>query len=1263
MSRFGQLLRQVLIVLGAALAIMMLSAGSASAFDPDAPGRSPVNSAVCSSSTGNALSGNPADSNWLSINRWGDVSDDFHDRLDADFFNDIFAKIQRRMIFSTMLSAGNSMWELSASLTGFATRFCIIDSLGKDADGLTKTLGDALFSSGLIAGIVALSILVVLWRHMRQKGKWTAMLRPLIVVGIIGMFTIGASNSTSNQPGVGSPWWFASQIEKTVSNVAAAPAAALSKATDSVSSISSPTNMGSTSCVNFVRNLNTHYKQEFGGGIDQLSITVPQTMSKMWENSGLAVWIQSQYGSENPYGVKVFCYTLDSRLGSPIGQPGDPVSSGSRIGILHPEMDSLLAGSWAFNWENDSLLEDAATVGLAACRYTDATKWTVEPGWAQMESGGTSGGGGTVDGNKAGKITPDDCNKFFTGLSDRNVDTYGEMHMAYADDPAFIADSTREALKQDPNAKAAGNFLLNWHGNSNNSAFALAAVFDLAALIMLVVFGGISIGIIIAKVMMVVMIALVLLVAVMSLWPGSGTSRLAQYAKTYAGITLFVFGLSVLFSLIALITGYLSQASTTLFEQGSLLSILWFGFAPVTAILVLHMLIKHVLKMPSPFKLSGALAWGAAIGGIGAGVGAGLDRMAGQAKNRTRQTIAGSRLNPIRNGRSGDAPRKDSTGGNDQRMTAIPKVGVGALAGAAGAAAGAAGTGGSGDPGAPNMSKSGAAGSGAAGAGGTGGDPPADPAGAVVAGAGAAAGGGSDDAPKKKSDTARVAGALIGAGARVVGLGSKKDDPDAVPRASKEVKKDSVKGQHLESLSGARREQRAELARMRAAGDGSALDKLIMRKSSVVAAAAYGSGRVLDTRPGRRARFAAARIGTSAVAERSRHALTWAKEHKTKTALGALGALTLAPIALAAAPLAAGVAATGVGMAASAVGTVFGASAAAGSALSLLAVRKAAGAAKRHRNSETARDRRQRRLDLHEQAIKGVRVPTSQTAQEGTAAPAGSDPAVDPTSGEAPTSGAEQQMGSERQPEPIGPLQGPEEPPPVLQYGQSVPDIQPQSELGPRIPYGSRQGDNERREKAPQLENAGKDQAGTPAVAPSDGRGQASPAPKPPGPTAPVTASPAQRPRTTPQKPQAAQESPSTTPRTPASPRVPGAKITPPVGNPGVSTGPGGAGTAEKGATNLAPPPRSDRQVNRTVAPVPPDAQIRVGGNTSAAPTQAVPSSTAGGQTPQPGGDGRSGSSGRHASADERPIAPPRDSTAPAAQPETAAPTDPQEGR
>ena len=363
-------------------------------------------------------------------------------------------------------------------------------------------------------------------------------------------------------------------------------------------------------------------------------------MSQMWENTGLMVWVNSQFGQANPYGPRVYCHVLEDRIATtrwsqsntrvPTRTEGFGPQQGSGNGtVLGLMLDGNHAGipevdgdapAWDFRGDNST--QDASVIGWAACRWDGA--WTVDPQWARVDSGGDSGGGGDFSAADSGNpISADDCRSWWT---DPGADITASG-MDFEDNPGHIKAATA-------GAPAVGNFLVNWHGNDNAAAFALAFAFDLSSLIMLIVFGGIAVGIIVAKVAMVVMIALVVLALVASLWIGPGGTRLGSYTKFYIGLAVFTFAISAVFALLNLITGFLVSAGARQFGPGSILSVLWAGFAPVTAVVVLHMLFKHVLRMPSPFKPSGAIAYAGAIGGIGAAAGAGFDRLLNRARYR-----------------------------------------------------------------------------------------------------------------------------------------------------------------------------------------------------------------------------------------------------------------------------------------------------------------------------------------------------------------------------------------------------------------------------------------------------------------------------------------------------------------------------------------------------------------------------------------------------------------------------------------------------
>ena len=587
----------------------------------------------------------------LAINRWADVADTFHDRLDGDLWNDVIEKIQRRAVYSTMLSTGNSMWQASSNLVSFATRFCLLDTLGADADRVAAAVGGAFLGDGgpLLAAIMAAGLAVAVWRQARGRGQgaWQGLARSGLLIAVMAVMVAGASRttvvtapedgSTATDFGVGSPGWAATRINAVIAALASAPAKAIADQGSVTEQTQNPEDP--LSCAAFTANMRANYEDLYLSGPARIGASVPLVMSQMWENTGLMVWVNSQFGPGNTYGSRVFCHVLENRLGttrwlaSNTDVPPRTAGFGPRQGsgngtVMGLLLDANRAGvpgvngdAPAWDFRGEDTVEDAAVIGWAACRW--AGDWTVDPQWALVDSGGDSGGGDDFDsGDARHPITADDCLAWW---SDPDTDITG-LAMNFEDNPGHIRAATA-------GAPAVGNFLTNWHGNDNSAAFALAFAFDLSALIMLLVFGGIALGIIVAKVAMVVMIALVIVALVASLWIGPGT-RLATYVKFYVGLAVFTFAISAIFALLNLITGFLVGAGARQFGPGSILAVLWSGFAPVTAVVVLHLLFKHVLRVPSPFKPSGALAYAGAIGGIGAAAGAGFERLLTRARYR-----------------------------------------------------------------------------------------------------------------------------------------------------------------------------------------------------------------------------------------------------------------------------------------------------------------------------------------------------------------------------------------------------------------------------------------------------------------------------------------------------------------------------------------------------------------------------------------------------------------------------------------------------
>jgi len=604
----------------------------------------------------------------LPIDRWSSAaSASQHTRLDANF-GDMTQKVQRGAIDSMAFAAGNTMWQSATELTSFATRFCLLDTMGLTADKGAAILGNALMSSGLVAAIVGFGLLLLLWRTARRGSPadmWKNVTKTVIILGLFGILITGAANTTGSDPGknnqgtsnnhtsfgTGSPGWFADRVNRTVSSLASVPAESLAK--DS-SVLVNPDNTegGSLACNSYLKNLHDAYTRSYGGSAaSDLQAAIPLTLSSMWENSGMVAWRNAQFGAENPYSIQVYCRQLENIAGAkvalPPGTPGATLDDYANTQFALSGVSSPGANKDSAAWVMPGGLEvDRAMVAWAACRSADnGATWTVDAEWAKV--GGDS---------KA--ISPVNCKDWWTKpLLGDNSFSPSTTGMNWEDSQSAIA-------KNAAGQPGVQNFLLNWHGNANSAATVVALTFAASSLIILLVFGVLALAIIIAKVAAIVMILVALLVLLIALIPSQGGSNKAlAFGKFYVGLTIFAFGIQFLFALISLVTGFLVIAGANQFGAGSILSMIWTGFAPVTAVVVLHLIFTKALKMPSPFKPSAALAYGTAAGGIGAGVGAGIDRLVNRGKSQVKSRAASggrSALSAVGVGPSNASRRSDS---------------------------------------------------------------------------------------------------------------------------------------------------------------------------------------------------------------------------------------------------------------------------------------------------------------------------------------------------------------------------------------------------------------------------------------------------------------------------------------------------------------------------------------------------------------------------------------------------------------------------
>ncbi|MBG0738675.1 hypothetical protein IV500_04470 [Paeniglutamicibacter antarcticus] len=563
----------------------------------------------------------------LPVNRWADATANLHSRLDNTMFSDTATLLQRHALIAGGMSTGNFMWSLGTGLSSFAINFCMLDSMGGAADKVGATVGSAVLGSGLLAGIVVISIAILLFQARRRGGAaWKTIVAKGAIVGLLALMVGGAMASTgggadgstaSYKPGLMSPGWIVTTLNKTVSSLASAPAAALAMPTTPTGIYDTANPLG---CSNYIQSLKAGYQSTYGTGADKLSSGVPMIMSTLWEGTGLKTWRTAQFGTSG-LDDNTYCHLLDWNSGVPV--MGDEATDAGGAGAS--SVRGTMTRFWGDNgykvsnyfsqaWQpTDTVSRDRSMIGWSTCRLNDmhanpgdAGSWTIQANFA--------------DGDKDHKVSQDDCRTWFM----EGGDVPGAMNWP---------SSTGDVQKRIPSDLKLRDYILTLHGNYNFQGMTSVFAYNLSALAMLGVFGAIAIAIIVAKVAMVIMIITAFFLVIMCLLPSAGTDKLSSFVKMLLGMNIFVFGIQMIFALVAVLSKMLQDMGATfLGGDGSLVSTFWTGLSPLMAVYLLHMMFTKVMKVPSPFKLSAGLAWGASTAAVGgaaaAGVGSLLDGQA-----------------------------------------------------------------------------------------------------------------------------------------------------------------------------------------------------------------------------------------------------------------------------------------------------------------------------------------------------------------------------------------------------------------------------------------------------------------------------------------------------------------------------------------------------------------------------------------------------------------------------------------------------------
>lgn len=668
------------LIVMAILAIGLAPAASAAPARSQTAAAAPMATNTCGSSgeSGKYAAASPL----LPVNRWADATANMHSRLDNVMMADTAQLLQRNAVISGGMSTGNFMWSLGTGMSAFAINFCMLDSMGGAADKVGATIGDAILKSGLLAALVVIAVTVLLFQARRRGGAaWKTIIAKGAIVGLLGIMVAGAMSSTGGgkdgstaayKPGIMSPGWIVTTLNKTVSSLASAPAAALAMPKTSTGDYD-PTNP--LWCGNYIASLKNGYQATYGSGADKLSSGVPMIMSSLWEGTGLQTWRTAQFGTATASGgnrldENTYCHLLDwnnssVRVMGPSLNADKAASASTVRGVMGRFWDKGYNESFYNSkaWQPvDNVSRDRSLIGWSTCRIgvggdpNETAHWTIQETFNS--------------GDNEKKVSSEDCKRWFT-----ENDVPGAMNWPSNGDDVAKRTSSLELR----------DYILTLHGNYNYQGITSVFAYNLSAAAMLGVFGAIAISIIVAKVAMVIMIITAFFLVIMCLLPSASTDKLSGFLKMLLGMNIFVFGIQMIFALVAVLTSMLQgMGATFLGGNGSLIATVWTGLSPLLAVYLLHMMFTKVMKVPSPFQLSAGLAWGASAAAVGgaaaAGVGSLMDRTAGRQGARAMGAAkrAGSRgLNGAMSAASGGRIGK---GAVSRRGSAAP-VGAGAAAG------------------------------------------------------------------------------------------------------------------------------------------------------------------------------------------------------------------------------------------------------------------------------------------------------------------------------------------------------------------------------------------------------------------------------------------------------------------------------------------------------------------------------------------------------------------------------------------------------
>lgn len=634
----------------AVVSMAMLAGVSATAWARpiDDPGTQEQKTTVCSKPA-------TADYQYLPVERWSGATQKLHVRSNGGFIDT--APLQRQIQAGSFVT-GDFLYGVTVKFVTWSTQLCPMKAVGGAVDTAAAQLGRALVNSALITGILVCTLVALLLQGMRTgDGGWLKRLGgKLLVLAIFAIMVAGSADSTGGgingdyssdyKPGQGSPGWFAVTIDKVVTDLAAAPAAALSS-----QAVLEPISSGDQlDCSSYLGALQKGYVSHASTGGTLDSAAVPAlTVSNLWQISGYSAWSVGQFGNKNLNGQsRVACRMLDQNAGIPTGIGSFTLegtgaasnrSSAAVVDVMSRVPSATLglrqtAGyvkSSAPAWRPLAGAEaDKAWIAWATCVPKDGqlANLTSKSGWR------APAGNSWLIADDAARKNADTVD----GSSKLNAACYDFFNSdSTTVDSIFDWGEGDKELRKHANEMPSSiyDFISALHGTNQTAGGIASLGYLVAAFGVAAVFGSVAAAIIAVKIISLVMLFSVFFCMAAVLLPNADNSKLVRFTKEYFGLVLFAaFAVLVL----AMITLFVKVIWLLLAQftggPNSLMTMLIGGLAPVLAAYALHRAFVKI-GMPSPMTVKGAVGWGQALAGGAAGgaVAAGANQLLGGARD------------------------------------------------------------------------------------------------------------------------------------------------------------------------------------------------------------------------------------------------------------------------------------------------------------------------------------------------------------------------------------------------------------------------------------------------------------------------------------------------------------------------------------------------------------------------------------------------------------------------------------------------------